>query len=173
MAAALGGAAGLATCVLLSRIITSAAAAALSTRRGRDVLAMAGFAALLSFGPVVSLTSSRELSTEDLAGLTDALGWSPLGWAWAAPGDLTQGRYVEGLVRLALAVLLALVLLRCVAAPARRHGARPAGHVGRVRGRRTRRPGAASAGSPARPWGRSPRARHLLAYATRASTSRR
>ena len=72
VAAALGGAAGIATCVLLSRIITSAAAAALSTRRGRDVLAMAGFAALLSFGPVVSLTGSRELSTDDLAGLTTA-----------------------------------------------------------------------------------------------------
>lgn len=112
VAAALGGAAGIATCVLVSRIITSAAAAALSTRRGRDVLAMAGFAALLSFGPVVSLTGSRELSTDDLAGLTTAVGWSPLGWAWAAPGDLTQGRYVQGLVRLALAVLLALVLLR-------------------------------------------------------------
>ncbi len=49
---------------------------------GRDVLAMAGFAALLAFGPVVSLASSRELSTDDLAA-------SPLrsaGRRWAGRG---------------------------------------------------------------------------------------
>jgi ABC-2 type transport system permease protein len=111
LAAAVGGVAALATCVLLSRTITAAAASVLSTRRGRDVLAVAGFVALLGIGPLVSLAGGLGLSPADLGGVTTAVGWSPLGWAWAAPADLVQGDWAAGLARLTLALLLASVLL--------------------------------------------------------------
>ena len=111
LAAVIGGVLAVATCVLLSRIITGAAAAVLSSRRGRDLLAVAGFAALIGLAPAVSLTGSRDLTTADLASVTTAVGWSPLGWAWAAPADVVQGRYLSGLARLALAGLLAGSLL--------------------------------------------------------------
>ena len=111
LAAVLGGALGLATCVLLSRIITAAAAAVLSSRRGRDVLAAAGFAAFLGIGPLASLAGNRDLTAGDLEGLSTAVGWSPLGWAWAAPADMVQGGYLSGLTRLVLAGLLAVGLL--------------------------------------------------------------
>ena len=111
--ALLGGLAGLATCVLLSRVVTTAAAAALTSRRGRDLMATAGFAAVLGLGPLVALAGSRELSTAQLGGVTAALGWSPLGWAWAAPADMVQGRHVAGAARLSLAWLLAVGLFRC------------------------------------------------------------
>ena len=78
LAALVGGALVVATCVLLSRLITGAAAAVLSSRRGRDLLAAAGFAAVVGLAPAVSLTGSRDLTTDDLAGLTSALGWSAI-----------------------------------------------------------------------------------------------
>ncbi len=111
LAALVGGALAVATCVLLSRLITGAAAAVLSSRRGRDLLAAAGFAAVVGLAPAVSLTGSRDLTTDDLAGLTSALGWSPLGWAWAAPADVVEGHWLSGLARLALAAALAGALL--------------------------------------------------------------
>jgi ABC-2 type transport system permease protein len=112
LAALVGGAAALATCVLLSRILTAAASAVLSTRRGRDVLAAAGFVAALAIAPAVSVMSGSELGPEDLTWVTTLVGWSPLGWAWAAPADLAQGLWMPGLVRLLLALLLAAGLLR-------------------------------------------------------------
>jgi ABC-2 type transport system permease protein len=111
LAAVAGGALGLATCVLLSRIITAAAAGVLSSRRGRDVLAVAGFVAILGIAPLASLTSSRDVTTRELEGVTTAVAWSPMGWAWAAPADLVQGRFMPGLARLALAGLLVAGLL--------------------------------------------------------------
>jgi ABC-2 type transport system permease protein len=60
---------------------------------------------------VTSLTNSFELTVADLAGLTRAVGWTPLGWAWAAPADLAQGEHLAGLGRLALASLLVGALL--------------------------------------------------------------
>jgi ABC-2 type transport system permease protein len=111
LGAAVGGVAGIATCVLLSRIITAAAASVLSTRRGRDVLAVAGFVALLGFGPLVSVASGADIAAGSLGAVATAVGWSPLGWAWAAPADLVAGDWVAGLARLALAVVLAGALL--------------------------------------------------------------
>jgi ABC-2 type transport system permease protein len=111
LAAVVGGLLALATCVLLSRVVTAAAAAVLSSRRGRDVVAVIGFLLLVGLGPVTSVGGSFELTLADLAGLTRAVGWTPLGWAWAAPADLAQGQHVAGLGRLALAALLVLGLL--------------------------------------------------------------
>jgi ABC-2 type transport system permease protein len=111
LGAVVGGLLALATCVLLSRVVTAAAAAVLSSRRGRDVVAVLGFLLLVGLAPVSSVTSSFELTLADLTGLTRAVGWSPLGWAWAAPADLAQGHHLGGLVRLGLAALLVCALL--------------------------------------------------------------
>jgi ABC-2 type transport system permease protein len=111
LGAVVGGGLALTTCVLLSRVVTAAAATVLSSRRGRDVVAVLGFLLLVGLGPVASLTGSRDLTLDDLAGATRAVGWSPLGWAWAAPADLAQGHHLAGLVRLVLAALLVGVLL--------------------------------------------------------------
>lgn len=112
LGAVVGGGLALATCVLLSRVVTAAAATVLSSRRGRDVVAVLGFLVLVGLGPAVSLTGSRDLTVEDLAVATRVVGWSPFGWAWAAPADLAQGDHLVGLVRLVLAALLVGLLLR-------------------------------------------------------------
>ncbi len=111
LAAVVGGLLALATCVLLSRVITAAAATVLSSRRGRDVVAVLGFLLLVGLGPVAGVGGSFELSLADLAGVTGAVGWSPFGWAWAAPADMAQGHHLAGLARLALAALLVGLLL--------------------------------------------------------------
>ena len=100
-----GGLLALATCVLLSRVVTAAAARVLSSRRGRDAVAVLGFLLLIGLAPASSIGGSFELTLEDLAGVTRAVGWSPLGWAWAAPADFAQGQPLTGLLRLALAVV--------------------------------------------------------------------
>jgi ABC-2 type transport system permease protein len=51
LTALVGGVLGLATCILLSRVVAAAAASVLATRRGRDVAGIGGLVVLLSFGP--------------------------------------------------------------------------------------------------------------------------
>ena len=125
LAAVVGGALGLATCVLLSRIITAAAAAVLSSRRGRDVLAVAGFAAFLGIGPLASLAGNRDLTADDLEGLSTAVGGRP----WAGPGRLPptwcRGLPVRGDAARPGRAPGGRAAAR-VAAPADQDGARPA-----------------------------------------------
>lgn len=106
---------GAVTCVLLSRALTTALAGALGRRRAREnVAALVAFAGLfLGIGMQVvgRLLSSWVAAAEDPAagarGVAEFVGWTPFGWAWAAPGDMAQGRYVVGSVRLVLALALA------------------------------------------------------------------
>ncbi|TQJ51145.1 hypothetical protein [Phycicoccus sp. SLBN-51] len=111
LGAVVGGALALATCVLLSRVITAAASTLLSSRRGRDVVAVLGFVALVGLAPALSVGGSFELTLADLAGVTTVVGWTPLGWAWAAPADLAHGLLLTGLARLVLAGALVAALL--------------------------------------------------------------
>lgn len=111
LAALIGGVLGLATCVLLSRIVTAASSAVLGTRRGRDVAGVAGLLFLLSVGPIVGGLSDGGLDRATVDRLADVLARTPLGWAWAPAGDLALGLWGTGLTRLALAAALCLGLL--------------------------------------------------------------
>ncbi|SDP08963.1 ABC-2 type transport system permease protein [Pedococcus dokdonensis] len=111
LAALVGGVLGLLSCVLLSRIVTAAAAAILATRRGRDVAGIGGLLLLVVAGPLIGGLSDGGIDRDSLASLARVLAWTPLGWAWAAPGDLALGDWGVGLARLALAAALCLVLL--------------------------------------------------------------
>jgi ABC-2 type transport system permease protein len=111
LAALMGGALGLLTCVLLSRIVTAAASAILASRRGRDVAGVAGLLLLVSVGPVVGALSDGGFTRGTVDRVGEVLAWSPLGWAWAPGGDIALGEWGQGLTRLALAALLCLGLL--------------------------------------------------------------
>ncbi len=102
---------GLATCILLSRVLTTAAAGLLQSRRGRDIVAAAGFVALLLVVPALN-TASRGSgwSPQVLRSTADVLGWTPFGWAWAGAGDVALGHLGTGVVRLVLAVALVVAL---------------------------------------------------------------
>ncbi len=106
----LGAVCGVVTAVLLSRVVTASASAVLQSRRGRDAAGIGGFAALVAIGPVASLTGEAQLTADGLQRLADVAGWTPLGWAWAAPADAVAGQWARAGGRILLAALLCAAL---------------------------------------------------------------
>ena len=101
---------GIATCLLLSRTLTSGFARLLRTRRFRD--AAAGLIALLaaSAGLTVNAVMSRAESAgfDQLRGLVHTAavvaGWTPFGLPWSVPGSLATGQPLLAVVRLLLSL---------------------------------------------------------------------
>ena len=108
--ALVGGALGLLTCLLISRVVSGAAAAVLASRRGRDIAGVGGLLFVLAVVPLLAFVDDGGLSRERLVAMGDVLAWTPLGWAWAASGDVMLGHWGAAGIRLVLAAVLALVL---------------------------------------------------------------
>lgn len=102
------------TAVAASRATTTAAAALLRARRSRDALVVVGGMLLVLLGPGLNLALQR---AGDLAGAArsavSVLGWTPLGYAWAAAADGAGGAWGTAAVRfvLALATLVGVLAL--------------------------------------------------------------
>ncbi|MFC5928730.1 hypothetical protein D6T64_10705 [Cryobacterium melibiosiphilum] len=111
------------TCMLATRVSTSLAAFLLSTRRSREFSGATGVLVLLIGAPVAFLLLNVEWSRyglDLLGGLSAILGWTPLGAAWAVPGDAVAGAWGSALLRLLLAgVTVGLLWLAWVALVAR------------------------------------------------------
>ena len=104
---------GLLTAITTSRWVSAIMTSAISSRRGRDVVAVLGLLLLVVIGPAVSVVANLGTDLRELA--TTAAGivaWSPLGWAWAAPGDVAAGDLGNGIVRLLLAAGLLVVVFQ-------------------------------------------------------------
>lgn len=93
--------AALATCVILSRIVVTAAGIS-SSRRGRETTAIIAFLAVLAVTQLPNLIS--RLIGDDLAGFVEhiraaarILGLTPFGWAFAAPGLVANGSALAAL----------------------------------------------------------------------------
>lgn len=101
--AVVSAAAGLLTCVALSRWVSALASTAMSSRRGRDATAILGLVILVALGPGLALAGS---TVERFASLMPTVGtiagWTPFGWIWAAPADVAVGQVGTGLLRLVL-----------------------------------------------------------------------
>src|SRR5699024_1418973 len=100
----LGSVLGLATCLLLARVTTTAAAAQLSSRRGRDAVAVLG--TVLFLIPALFIGIEKRVS---LAGVGDSLSpllttvaWTPLGAPFAMAGDAASGSWGVALARLGI-----------------------------------------------------------------------
>ena len=107
--------AALATCVLLSRIIVTAAGIS-SSRRGRETTAIIAFVVLLVVTQAPNLIA-RVLG-DDLTGflqqlrtLAKVVGLSPFGWAFAAPGLMSAGSVPAALALAVGAWILPVILL--------------------------------------------------------------
>ncbi len=102
---------GVLTAITTSRWVSALATNAVSSRRGRDVVAIVGLGLLVLIGPVISIVANVGSSQADLAAsVAKVVSWTPLGWAWAAPGDVAAGDWPVGLARLLLAGGLVLVV---------------------------------------------------------------
>ena len=107
--------AALATCVLLSRIIVTAAGIS-SSRRGRETTAIIAFVAFLVFTQLPNLIP-RVLGDDptgflqQLRTLAKVMGLIPFGWAFAAPGLVATGSVLSALVLAIGAWILPMILL--------------------------------------------------------------
>jgi ABC-2 type transport system permease protein len=103
----------LATCMLASRVSTSLAAVLLSTRRAREFTGILGVLLIVMITPVVVLLFNVDWSRyglDLLGGFAAILGWTPLGAAWAVPGNAATGDWGVALLRLLIAVATTYLL---------------------------------------------------------------
>ena len=134
---------GVLICVVASRTVATLAAGIGGGRRGREVVGLVGFTLLIFASPLfIGITNSLETSAGlngQLQRLVAALSWTPVGAAWAVPGDLATGAWLPALAKfvIALATLAVLWLLwnrslsaSAVAPPARSSARRRAGSLG-------------------------------------------
>ncbi|WP_219107262.1 hypothetical protein [Austwickia sp. TVS 96-490-7B] len=107
-----------ATCVLLSRALTSAMSAALSTRRHREraglVAGLAGvmIAVITQCVPLFIRSSRGEGEHLEMGWVVRVVRWSPLGWAWGAPAEAARGDAGSAVVLVVLATVCAAALYR-------------------------------------------------------------
>ncbi|MGO4692155.1 hypothetical protein [Glaciibacter sp. 2TAF33] len=111
--AVVAGALLLATCTLASRVTTSIAAFLLSTRRSREFTGLIGILLLVMISPVVVLLLTVDWARyglDLLSGLAGTLSWTPLGAAWAIPGDAATGEWGAALLKLLISIATVAVL---------------------------------------------------------------
>lgn len=115
-AAAVGGALGVLTAILLSRAVTSALARVMTTRGGRVLGALVvSLITLVPLGLNLLLTTDtvfNQLASFDATTSARVASWTPFGWAWGLPFDVATGRWGSALVHLVLAVSFVAVLYR-------------------------------------------------------------
>lgn len=106
--------AALATCVILSRIVVTAAGVS-SSRRGRETTAIIAFLAFMVATQLPNLVP--RLVGDDVTGFFErlsvvarVLGLTPFGWAFAAPGFIAEGSVLPALVLTVGAWILPLAL---------------------------------------------------------------
>ncbi len=101
------------TCLLLARAVTALASFLLATRRARELLGVLGLLLVVVLSPVIVGLTTVDWAADGrrvLGGLADGLGWTPLGAAFAVPGDAVAGDWGAAVLKLLIA-LATLVLL--------------------------------------------------------------
>lgn len=103
--AAVTGVLGAATCIVVSRAVTSVASGLASGRRFREASGLLILVPLILAGPIViGITRGLRSSADALPGVAAGLGWSPLGAAWAVPGAVAAGDVTGAALRLLIAL---------------------------------------------------------------------
>ncbi|WP_348790051.1 transporter [Leifsonia sp. NPDC080035] len=109
--ALLTGALGAATCVVISRAVTSVASGLASGRRFREASGLLVLIPLILAGPIIiGVTRGIRTSADALPSVADGLSWSPLGAVWAVPSSVAMGDPLGALARLLVAVATFAVL---------------------------------------------------------------
>jgi ABC-2 type transport system permease protein len=98
---------GVLTCVVASRLVTTVSTGFSGRRRGREIVGTLMLGLLIMLGPIMTgifgmLDAAGDLSAQvERAGAI--LGWTPIGAAWAVPGDVAAGSWLPALCKLAIA----------------------------------------------------------------------
>ena len=108
---------GVLIAVVASRLIATFASSSGGGRRIGQVVGIVAFFALILAGPIMLGIMNIVEGTAGLAidprQIADAAGWTPVGAAWAVPGDVLEGRIVPAIAKfiIALATLALLWIL--------------------------------------------------------------
>lgn len=98
---------GLLTCVVASRAVAALAGGLGGGRRTRELIGLVGFVIVMFAGPlVVGLLGTVETARGrgiDLGAVVTGISWTPLGAAWAVPGDLAAGAWLAASVKFVIA----------------------------------------------------------------------
>lgn len=137
LAAVVAAPLALLTCLLAARLTTAGLTRLLGGRRTREVGALVGMLAVIGLGPAVLAVGSLGLegAVERVPGVVEALGWTPLGLAWAAPAALAGGDLAGTVSRLVLAAAVVALAARSWAALLRRELVSPPADGARQRRR--------------------------------------
>lgn len=128
------------TCVVLSRLVTSATTSLASSRRFKDISGIVAFIPLILLGPIIAGASVGLANAADfLPTLAETMSWTPLGAVWAVPADIALGSYGAAAAKFSIALatlaLLAwlwkLSLARALVSPAHTSvSSKEAGNIG-------------------------------------------
>lgn len=104
--AALAGAAlGVLTCIVLSKVVTTATASLAASRRFKDISGVVFMIPLILLGPIVAgVSQGITASAGFLPDFARTLAWTPLGAAWSLGGDIDAGRTGDAGLKLLVAV---------------------------------------------------------------------
>lgn len=104
VAALVGALLGVLTCVVVSKVTTTATASLASSRRFKDVSAIAFMVPLVLLGPIIAgVTRGIVESSAFLPELARTLAWTPLGAPWGLAADVTAGNYGQAALKLLIA----------------------------------------------------------------------
>ena len=124
------------TCIIAARVTVAASTSLASSRRFKDISGLVAIIPLMLLGPIIAGVSSGISSAQGyLPSLARTLSWTPLGAAWAVPGDIALNQPGPAAAKLAIAaVFLALLvwawkvlLVRALITPPHSSGARRKG----------------------------------------------
>lgn len=103
--ALVGAALGVLSCVVLSKVATTATAGLASSRRFKDASAIIFLIPLILMGPIVAGVAEGVARSGDfLAGLARTMSWTPAGAAWSLGGDIAMGNYGAAGLKFLIAV---------------------------------------------------------------------
>ncbi|MCF3141057.1 MULTISPECIES: transporter [unclassified Paenarthrobacter] len=112
--ALLGAVLGAVTCVVLSKVVTTATAGLASSRRFKDVSSIIVFIPLVLLGPIMAgVVDGVRGSAEYLPALARTVSWTPFGAPWSLGGDLAAGDVVAAAVKVLISVATIVALLFC------------------------------------------------------------
>ena len=112
--ALIGAVLGLLTCIVVSKVVTAGTAGLASSRRFKDVSAVAFLIPLVLMGPIVAGVGRGIAGNAGfVAELAGILEWTPAGAAWALGGELAAGHYGPAAIKLLIAAATLAALALC------------------------------------------------------------
>ena len=103
--ALIGAVLGVLSCIVLSKVVTTATAGLAASRRFKDASAVIFLIPLVLMGPIVAgVAEGIKGSGDFLTGLARTLSWTPAGAAWSLGGELAAGSYGAAALKFLIAV---------------------------------------------------------------------